>query len=111
MLANWDRQNRVAIYPCQDGAARQRWEVARRDCEKAAWAVAPESGHFVGAAALNKALAVALGSDLLMALYQLPVVQGLQDWLYRLIARWRHRLPGVKPYCERFPERCRSASG
>jgi hypothetical protein len=55
------------------------------------------------------ALSVAWGSRLPFRLYQLPGVSWLQDQLYSLVARSRRLLPGIQPYCERFPRECNDA--
>lgn len=78
------------------------------ECEAAAWAVTPESDRvrYRGAAAVNAALAVALGNALPLRLYALPAIAAIQDAVYAWIARHRHRLPGDPPYCDQHPDRC-----
>jgi predicted DCC family thiol-disulfide oxidoreductase YuxK len=76
------------------------------DCESAAWAIAPDKNPQSGAAAVMLTLSVALGSRIPWVVYQLPILRQLQDAVYAIIARYRHRLPGDKPYCAQFPEEC-----
>ena len=82
------------------------------DCRKAAWAYVPgdEPGRprrrWRGAGAINASLAVALGTRLPLAFYELPVVGPLQNRAYDFIAANRGKLPGDKPYCKQHPEEC-----
>ena len=90
-----DRHRRVTALPFQQPGVPEAHGLTVADCEAAAWA-----------AALMLALSVALGSRIPWVIYQLPVLQQVQDAGYALVARYRHRLPGDKPYCEQFPEEC-----
>lgn len=49
----------------------------------------------------------ALGVNLPLWVYRLPLVGRLQDWVYAAVARNRRRLRGVTPWCVSHPEaRC-----
>jgi len=76
------------------------------DCEGAAWAIAPDGSRFRGAAAINATLGAALGVRLPLAMYRLPPIGRIEDRLYALVARHRHRLPGGTPHCARYPADC-----
>lgn len=102
-----DRQNRVSIHPCQKPKIRERAGISKEECEATAWAVEANGKRHAGAAAINQAIAYALNTKMPMRIYHLPGVGWLQDWLYDLIAGLRHWLPGVTPYCQRFPAECR----
>lgn len=77
------------------------------ECEAAAWAIADDRRRYRGAAAVNIALSVALGSNLPIFLYSLPIMRVLQDAMYDWVARNRSWFPGDTPYCEQFPDQCR----
>lgn len=74
--------------------------------EAAAWAVAPDGRRYRGAAAVDAAVAVALGTRLPLLLYALPGLRQIQDRVYAWVAAHRGRLPGDTPYCDRYPAEC-----
>jgi predicted DCC family thiol-disulfide oxidoreductase YuxK len=106
VLQRFDHAGRISIYPFQAPGVRERFGLSLEDCERAAWAIAPDGRRFGGAAAINMALAVALGVPLPMLFYVLPGMQQLQDVTYTLVARNRSKLPGVTPYCVAHPAAC-----
>jgi predicted DCC family thiol-disulfide oxidoreductase YuxK len=57
-----------------------------------------------GAEAIAAALAAAVRTDLPTRLYQRTA--GPQRALYSWVAGHRHRLPGIEPWCARYPEDC-----
>lgn len=106
LLERLDRHDRVVAVPFQGPGVLERHGVARGDAEDAVWATSPSGKRYRGAGAANLALAVALGTRLPMILYTLPGLRQLQDALYATVARNRHRLRGVTPYCEQHPDVC-----
>lgn len=76
------------------------------ECERAAWAVAPDGAKYRGAGAVEMALAVALGTTLPYRFYILPGIRQIQDRVYAWVAEHRGRLPGDTPYCEQHPDEC-----
>jgi predicted DCC family thiol-disulfide oxidoreductase YuxK len=64
----------------------------------------PDGVRLEGAAAVNAALGVALGTSMPLAAYQRSA--GIQERLYRWVAEHRRRLPGLTPWCARYPEDC-----
>lgn len=80
--------------------------LSRAQCEAAAWAVTPDSKRYPGAAAINLAISVALGTPLPMLFYSAPGVKRVQDAVYGWVARNRGRLPGDTPYCRQHPDEC-----
>lgn len=104
-----DRHRRVTAVPFQRAGVPEAHGLSHAECEQAAWAIAtlPEPVRYRGAAAVNAALTVSLGTSLPLRVYRLPGVRRLQDAVYAWVARHRGRLPGVVPYCEQYPERCR----
>jgi predicted DCC family thiol-disulfide oxidoreductase YuxK len=106
-----DRAQRVTVVPFQKRGVPEAVGLTRAECERAAWAVAPDGPRGAGAAAVNLAFAVALGTRLPLFIYQLPLVHQLEDWLYQWVATHRHWLPGERPYCEQHPAECSPAPG
>jgi predicted DCC family thiol-disulfide oxidoreductase YuxK len=102
-----DRRRRLTIVPFQKPGVPAAHGLTVADCERAAWTVTPDGRRYPGAAAVNVALAVALGTRLPWVLYRLPGIRQLQDLIYALVARNRTRLPGDTPYCEQHPDACR----
>ncbi len=101
------RHHRVTVVPFQKPGVAAAHGLSLAQCRTAAWAVTPERERLPGAAAINMALAVALGTRIPLWLYRLPGMRQLQDRVYAGIARYRGRLPGVTPYCEQYPDQCR----
>ncbi|HEY1013793.1 MAG TPA: DUF393 domain-containing protein [Herpetosiphonaceae bacterium] len=102
-----DRGARIAAVPFQQPAAPESAGLTIGDCEQAVWAYAADGPRYRGAGAVNAALAVALGTPLPLWVYLLPGVRQLQDYVYALVARNRHHIPGDQPHCEQHPEDCR----
>ena len=110
-LLEWlDRHHRMVTVPFQAPGVLERYGIMRADAEAAVWAMSPSGKRYQGAGAVNLALAVALGTRLPMILYTLPGLRQLQDALYAAVARNRHRLRGVTPYCEQHPDVCAERS-
>ena len=101
-----DRHKRITIVPFQRPGVPESVGLSFAECEQAAWAIAADGTRFRGAAAINAALSSAIGIGLPLFVYRLPLVRPLQDWLYTIVARNRHRLPGVTPHCSEFPADC-----
>jgi len=99
-----DRYHRVTAIPFQRPGVPEAFGLTVADCEIAAWAIAPGMAPQPGAAAVMLTLAVARGSRVPWVIYHLPILQQVQEGIYALVARYRHRLPGDIPYCEQFPE-------
>lgn len=102
-----DRERRVTAVPFQKPGVAADHGLTVAACEAAAWAIAPDGTRFRGAAAVNAALAVALGISLPYRVYALPGVRGPQDRVYDWVAHRRSRLPGGVPFCARHPSECR----
>jgi predicted DCC family thiol-disulfide oxidoreductase YuxK len=99
-----DRRHRVSVLPCQAPDVAAAHGLTQADCKAAAWAFAPGGRVYRGAAAVNAALAAALGTTLPLRIYGLPLVRPAQDAAYDWIARNRHRFRGVTPWCVAHPE-------
>lgn len=103
-----DRRQRVRVLPFQKPGVLGTYGLSQTQTEAAAWAITPRGNRYEGAAALNLTLAVALGTRLPYLVYRLPGVRQAQETLYRFIARNRHHIRGVVPYCKQHPEICAS---
>lgn len=110
LIERLDRRHRVRLVPFQSPGALAAADLSQAEAETAAWAISPNGRRYWGAAAVNLALAVALGNRLPMLLYRLPGSRQLQDAAYAAVARLRHRLPGVRPYCQQHPAACSGTS-
>lgn len=95
------------MVPFQQPGAPEAHGLTAAQCEEALWAATSERNWYRGAAAINTALAVALGTRLPLQLYRIPGMKQLQDRAYAWVARNRCRLPGDKPYCRQPPAECR----
>ena len=109
LIETLDRDRRVTAVPYQKPGVPASAGLTVEQCEKAAWAVAPDGRRYRGAGAVNASLAVATGVALPLLIYALPVVKQMQDLAYAFIAANRGGLPlpSVVPYCKEHPEECR----
>lgn len=101
-----DRRRRVTAVPFQRPGFPEAHGLTVAQCEASAWAVLPDGRRYPGAAAINLAVAVALGVGLPLWFYLLPGIRQAQERVYRWIAANRSRFPGDTPYCEQFPAEC-----
>jgi predicted DCC family thiol-disulfide oxidoreductase YuxK len=104
-----DRDRRVTAVPYQKPGVPASAGLTIKECEKAAWAIAPDGQRYRGAGAVNASYAVATGVALPLLVYALPVVKQMQDLAYAFVAANRSKLPlpSVVPYCKEHPEECR----
>lgn len=105
-LRRLDHRNRLAVQPYQADNVLARWELTAQDCDEAAWAITSDGGRHRGAAAINAALAAALGTRLPLRVYGLPGMRRLQDAVYVWVSRNRRRFRGVTPWCQANPQEC-----
>ncbi|MBS1251691.1 MAG: hypothetical protein MAG451_00724 [Anaerolineales bacterium] len=96
----------MTAVPFQKPGAPEAAGLTREQCEQAAWAVEPGGRRHRGAGAAHAALARGLGVRWVLSVYYLPIIQQIEDVVYRWIAANRGRLPGTTPYCERHPGEC-----
>lgn len=107
ILKTLDRSDRVKPVPYQKPGTPEAYGLDLAQCEAAVWTVGSGRDQRSGAAAVNTALSVALGTRLPLWLYAVPGFGLFQEWAYSLIARNRRRLPGDASYCRQHPEGCR----
>ncbi len=106
-----DRRGRVRVEPFQRSRLLQEIGLTRAQCEEAAWAIEPDGRRHRGALAVCAALAWAVGVPAWCRICALPGLRQLLEAVYRWVAAHRDRLPGVCPYCQRYPEACGRTSG
>jgi predicted DCC family thiol-disulfide oxidoreductase YuxK len=99
-LLRLDRHERVHAVPSQLPGTPQRLGLTPAECAAAAWVVDADGTRHRGAGAVNAALAAALGTSLPVRLYRVGPIGRLQDRAYAWVARNRHQLPGITPWCE-----------
>lgn len=107
LVERLDRYRRVTAVPYQKRGVPESVGLTEEDRRRAAWAVTAEPGPYRGAAAINLAVSVALGTSLPYRFYMLPGVRRLQDRAYDWVAANRGRLPTETPHCRQYPEECR----
>lgn len=107
LLKALDRNRRVTTVPYQKPGIPASVGLSVEECESYVWAIAPEGRRYRGAEAINVCLGAALGTGLPHTLYKLPLVGRFQDLVYNWVAANRRKLPGIEPYCSRYPSRCR----
>jgi predicted DCC family thiol-disulfide oxidoreductase YuxK len=106
-----DRAERVKAVPFQKSGMAEAVRLTRTECAQSAWVVTPDGQRYAGAAAINLALAVALGTVAPLAVYRTPLLHQAENWLYAWVAANRHHLPGDLPYCQQHPAMCDRLSG
>lgn len=136
--ADWlrrrDRRGRIRLHPFQRPGVLERFGLAEAEAREAAWVIEPggvdgargavrgaSNGAAVGegspatrlrgAAAINRALDVALGVRVFLPVYRVPPIRWAQDRAYRWVAEHRYRLRGTTPWCTRHPEDCGALPG
>lgn len=101
-----DRDRRVTAVPYQKPDTLKSFGLTVEDCRAAAWAISPGGHRHRGAAAIDLAASVALGTRIPYRLYMVPGIGRVQDAVYDWVARNRDRLPADQPYCQQHPEEC-----
>lgn len=114
LAAEWlqglDERGRLRLVPCQDRSAIENLPVQFAECMAAAWAIEAGGHRHRGGAAIVVALSLALDWQLPRRIYGLWPLRGVIDLGYWMATQLRSWLPGVTPYCKRFPEECRGPS-
>jgi len=99
-----DRRRVIETVPYQRAGVPERLGLSREECAASVRWRGPDGSRAEGAAAINAALAVALGSSWPERVYRRT--SGAQERAYRWVAAHRHRLPGITPWCTRYPDDC-----
>ena len=108
LVQRLDRHRRVRIVPFQRPGVLAEAGLTVADVEGAAWVVDAGGRRYRGAAAINAAVAAALGWSWLLDVYFWPGVGGVEDAVYAWVARHRSHFPGITPYCQRPGADCAS---
>lgn len=111
---NWidrlDKHDRVRLHPFQRAGVLEQFDLRAGQVDSAAWAFDGKR-RASGAAAINLAIDVALGTRVFFGVYRLPGIRWLQNLAYRRIAARRRLLRGVEPWCSLHPEDCTASDG
>ena len=103
-LRRLDRRQRVEIVPLQAPGAPASVGVTEAECLVSLRWQGEDGVRLSGAAAVNAAVACALGSRVPVLLYRLT--SRVQERGYAWVAANRYRLRGVRPFCESAPAEC-----
>jgi len=98
-----DREARVTSLPLQGPGVPERVGATPERCKEVLHFTA-DGRVTTGAAAINAALSVALRRDLPQTVYARTA--GVQERVYTWVAAHRGRLPGMTPWCTRYPDSC-----
>lgn len=103
-LTRLDRRGRLVLRPYQRPGL-ERFGVSETQANASVWVV---GGGVTtsGAKAISVALDVALGTRLFRWVYRCRPLGWVGEKAYAWVARNRHRLPGVRPWCETHPRDC-----
>jgi predicted DCC family thiol-disulfide oxidoreductase YuxK len=99
-----DGKHRIESLPYQQPGAPESVGAGFDECSESLQWLGTDGIRLQGAAAANAALGVAVDSSWPSRLYARS--SGVQERLYGLVARNRRRLPGMTPWCSRYPEQC-----
>jgi predicted DCC family thiol-disulfide oxidoreductase YuxK len=99
-----DRRRIIDTVPSQRPGVPESLGLTREQCSASVQWRGVDGYRAEGAEAIAAALSVALKSDLPRRLHQRTA--GPQRAMYTWVATNRHRLPGVTPWCERYPYDC-----
>jgi predicted DCC family thiol-disulfide oxidoreductase YuxK len=104
-----DGKRLIETVPYQRGGVPERLGLSRERCAESVHWRGPDGTVASGAAAISAALAVALDAEWPGRLYLRT--GSAQERLYRWVAAHRHRLPGITPWCTRYPRDCAEVTG
>ncbi|WP_037067541.1 thiol-disulfide oxidoreductase DCC family protein [Pseudonocardia acaciae] len=99
-----DRHRVIETAPYQRPGVPELVGASREQCAAAVQWRDADGTRAEGAAAISAALSVALDSTWPQRLYQRT--SRAQGKLYGWVSENRHRLPGVTPWCTRYPHDC-----
>jgi predicted DCC family thiol-disulfide oxidoreductase YuxK len=99
-----DRRRVIDTVPYQRPGVPESLGLTREQCAASVHWRGEQGQRAEGAEAIAAALAVALRSELPPQLYARTAPA--QRALYRWVAANRHRLPGITPWCQRYPHDC-----
>ena len=100
-LAKRDTPGRLELLPHQTPHVPERFGLSPADVRREVWLITP-TATYGGAAAIAQLLDYTYGLRIFARLQRIPGVGVLSDVGYRLLARYRGKLPGAQPWCQRF---------
>ncbi|MBO0872790.1 MAG: DUF393 domain-containing protein [Pseudonocardia sp.] len=101
-----DRRRLIETAPYQRPGVPESIGASREQCAASVQWRGADGTRVEGAAAISAALAVALDATWPVGLYR--HTSRLQARLYEWVSANRYRLPGVTPWCTRYPHDCGS---
>lgn len=101
-----DRYRLIETAPYQRPGVPESVGASREQCAASVQWRGADGTRAEGAAAISAALAVALDATWPPWLYRRT--SRVQTWLYKWVSENRYRLPGVTPWCSRYPHDCGS---
>jgi predicted DCC family thiol-disulfide oxidoreductase YuxK len=101
-----DKKRLIETMPHQRPGVPESIGATPFECAESVQWRGPDGIRLEGAAAVNAALGTAVGSSVPMELYRRSAP--VQERLYRWVAEHRRRLPGMSPWCARYPDDCGS---
>jgi predicted DCC family thiol-disulfide oxidoreductase YuxK len=99
-----DRRRLIDTVPYQRSGVPELLGISREQCAASLQWLGADGSRAEGAAAVNAALAYALAANWPERLYRRTA--RTQRRLYQWVAEHRHRLPGITPWCARYPDDC-----
>lgn len=105
-LVRHNRTGNLRTEPFQAPGAAERLGVHGSRLFETSWWLDDSGAIYGGAHGMNAALSAALGTQLPLLVYRIPVIRQLQEAVYRWVADHRYRFPGATPYCETHPRAC-----
>lgn len=99
-----DRKRLIETAPYQRAGVPEQLGISREQCAASVQWRGADGSRAEGAEAVNAALSFALGTRWPERVYRHST--GVQRRLYRWVAENRRRLPGMTPWCARYPDDC-----
>jgi predicted DCC family thiol-disulfide oxidoreductase YuxK len=99
-----DRRRMIETVPYQRPGVPERIGASPAECAASVQWRGDDGSRASGAEAVNAALAVALGTDWPRRIYRRTAA--LQQRAYQWVTDHRYRLPGITPWCTRYPHDC-----
>jgi predicted DCC family thiol-disulfide oxidoreductase YuxK len=99
-----DRKRLIETAPYQRSGVPERLGISRERCAASVQWQGTDGSRAEGAAAVNAALSFALATSWPERIYRRSA--GVQQRLYQWVADNRRRLPGITPWCTRYPDDC-----
>ncbi|MCE9501448.1 MAG: DUF393 domain-containing protein [Leptospira sp.] len=98
-LKGLDKTHKMEVVPFQTLSHDARSGISEEEFRQKAYLFSGNE-KFAGASAINKAYSIAMGTGWAYKLYTFPVVRQIEDFVYTIVAKNRHKLPGGKPECK-----------